>query len=139
MDPAEEIADALVETINGLALSLSVIATKPDDPLGELTLEHPNLQVLVFPFGEVTTRLDRGGGVLEQLTITLLVVRSLSAEFTRDRLERFTRELKAALRGKKMAGWTWSAEETASKFDLAQLHEQNQFVSIVRETYIGTS
>lgn len=137
-DPAERICDALVETINSLALSLTIEASKPSDPLGELTLEHPTLQAIVFPFGETTERQDRGGGVLERFAISVMVIRMLSAEFTRDRLEQFVRELKSLLRGKKMAGYTWSAEETATKFDLTQLHEQDQFLSLVRLTYIGT-
>lgn len=140
MDPVEDICDALVTYINGLSeLSLTAVASKPVDPLDELTLEHPELQVLVVPFGESATKIGRGGHVLEVYQATLMIVRMLTVEFSRERLSLFTRELTAVLRGERMAGHVWSGDETVSKFDLNQIHEKHQFVSVVRLSYTAAS
>lgn len=138
-DPVEDICDDLVKTINELKLPLTVTATKPADPLAELKLEHPELQVLVVPFGESSAKIGRGGQVLEVYQATLMIIRMITIEFSLQRLSRFARELVTELRGDRMAGYVWSGDETVSKFDLAQLHERHQFLSVVRLSYTAST
>jgi hypothetical protein len=138
-DPVEDICDALVEHINGLVLSLTAVASKPENPPEELKLEHPELQVLVVPIGETATKIGRGGHVLETYQVALWVVRKLSVEFNRARLSLFTREVTQALRGERMAGHVWSGDETLSKYAIRMIHETTEFFALVQLTYTAAS
>ena len=142
-DPTEDICDALVTFVNGLtvptSLSLAVAASKPANPKAELKREHADLQVLFVPYAEEEEKIGRGGQVLELFQISMMVIRKIDQAFTRIALSQLVRELRAEIRtGGKMAGYTYSHGETVTKFDLTQLDEQGQFLSIARFSYAGT-
>lgn len=138
-DPAEDICDALVEFVQALEspdVSLNAQVRKTDNPLGELEYENTDLTVLFHVFSEESTKTGRNT-FQEDFTIAMLVVRKVDSGFTRGVLAKFVREIKAAVRGVKMAGWTFSADETPVKFDAQQMKDLRQFVSIVHFTYTG--
>lgn len=139
-DPVEDIADALVEFTNEVPdLPLLITASKPEDPLPLLEHEHRDIQIFFIPFGETSEKIGRGGQVVEEYTVTMMVVRKLddSQKITRVVMSDLVRRIKQAIRGKRMAGYVWSGDETVSKFDLAQLKEMRQFLSVVRINYSG--
>jgi hypothetical protein len=138
-DPVEEICDDLTTTINGLELSLTVFATQPVDALEELKLEHPELQAIVWPFGQSDTKISRGGGVLEVYQASVYLVRMITVEFTRERLAAFTRELLAKLRGQRMAGHVWSGDEIFGLFNLSNIHTIKHFMAEIRISYTACS
>lgn len=146
MDPAEDIADALVDYVNALRsqdpnpLSLTCQASNPDDPKKELEFEHQTIQVFFVPFGEEEEKIGRGSTaterqpVLDTQVVDMLVVRKMTPEFTRRRLGGFVREIKDQIRGVRMAGYVYSTAETVLKFDLERLNV-GQFCSVVRINY----
>jgi len=138
-DPAEEITDALVEYVNGLEspdVSLTAQVRKTDNPLGELEFENTDLTVLFYAAEESATKAGRNT-FQEDFTIAMLVVRKMDVEFTRPVLARFVRELKRAVRGVKMAGYTLSMDDTPVKMDPTHRKELNQFVSVSHFVYTG--
>lgn len=139
-DPTEDIADALVAHTNQLPeLSLAFEASKPEDPLALLQLEHHGVQVYFVPFGETfEEKIDRAGRARMSYQVTMMVIRKLENQITREVMGLLVRQLTRQIRGERMAGYVWAADETVTKFDLTQLHEKNQFVGIVRLTYLGT-
>jgi hypothetical protein len=145
MDPDDAICDALVTYINSLRtqmpspLMLMCNARKPEDPSAELLQEHELIQVLFIPSGEEEVKIGRSGQATETFIVTMLVVRQLTVEFTRERLSKFVRALKDNIRGRRMAGYVYSFAETVSKFDPDRLHDNKQFVSAVKFHYMGTA
>jgi hypothetical protein len=137
-DPAELICEALVSFVVDLPLSLQAEVVKVEDPLGYLKYEQQTLQVLFHVLSETAEKIGRGGQCLETYTISMLVIRKLDAVYTRNRLAAFTRELKAAIRGERMASYVWTSDETTAKFDPQQQHELHQFCSLSQFTYSGT-
>lgn len=140
-DPAEDICEALTTYVGGLAspvLSLKAAVRKTDDPMGELKVEHQQLEVLFHVASEEAEKIDRGGTCFESFTISMLVIRKQDDEFTRPVMAQFTREIKRAVRGVIQAGYHWSRDETPVKFDAQQYHELTQYCSKSEFTYIGT-
>ena len=141
-DPADEITDALVEFVKELSQtsdpSVSLIAKvrKTDNPLGELEHETTDLTVLFHPFSAAAEKSGRGT-FQEDLTITMLVVRKMTSEFTMGKLLRYVREVKVAIRGRKMAGFTHSADDTPVYFDAEQRKTLGQFASVSHFMYTG--
>lgn len=144
-DPCEDICDALVSWANALQaetpnpLGVAFQASKPEDPNAALELETTGLQVMFFPYSEEEEKAGRGGVVLETFTVTMLVVRQLTAEFPRRRLAGIVRTIRDELRGVRMAGYVYSTSETTTKFDPDRVHDENQFLSTVRLSYKGMS
>ena len=144
-DPCEDICDSLVDWANALAeetpnpLGVAFAASKPADPNAQLELEFNDLQVMFVPYAEEEEKAGRGGVVLETFTVSMMVVRQLSSEFSRPRLAGVVRTLRDQLRGVRMAGYVYSRSETAVKFDPDQVHDNNQFLSVVRLSYKGMS
>lgn len=141
-EPAEAICDALVayvKTLNATstpAVSLQATIKKTENPKGELKYEHQQLAVLFFPLSEEAEKMGRGGQCLERFTIAMIVVRKLSEEFTRAKLARYTREIKAAVRSAgKMADATFSADATPVLADADQINELNQYSSVSEFAY----
>lgn len=142
-DPCEDICDAIVEHLNTAQEEepnpfdpIEFMARKPADPLAELTLEFDEIQVMLVPYADSETKIGRPK-FLEVHEVSLWVVRKLQNEWTRTRMSEVVRQVIERLRGRKMAGWTYGAAETTTKFDLTQLHEKKQFMSIVRLSYEG--
>mgnify|MGYP007071638828 CR=1 FL=1 len=138
-DPSEDICDALVTFARALtAPDVSLTAAevrKSDNPLKELDGDQPLLKVFFHASSEDAERIGRGAEVLEHFVITMLVVRKLNAEFTKQVLAIYTRELKAAIRGQRMAGYPQTAEATPVKVDSQQIFDRQQFCSITEFTY----
>ena len=126
-DPVEDIADALVDFASDLTLSMPFRPSKPED----------DVEVFFVPMSEAATKIGRGGQCLETYTVNMVVFRKLNSDYTRERMAALTRELCLKIRGKKMAGFVWSGQETAAKFDPRLLHEQRQFASLTRFSYAG--
>ena len=61
----------------------------------------------------------------------------LTSEITKAVLARYVRELKQAIRGEKMAGYTFSSDETPIKMDAEQRNATGQFVSVSHFVYTG--
>jgi hypothetical protein len=140
-DPVEQISDALVTHLNGLetgSLGFVFQAEKTDDPDELLYAEQPDLKVLVVPFGETAERIGRGGQAIETYQVNVIVVKKLDI-VTRDALSLFARQLKAAIRPNRMAGYGWAGDETVTKYDPKILRELNQFASLTRFSYQGTA
>lgn len=136
-DPGEQIADAVVSYLRAVTtFSLQAEIRKAESPLEELQYEHQQLAVLVYPSSEEAEKAGRGGQCLEGFTVSLLVVRKLTSELTKQRLSEFTREVKTALRGQSQAGYTWSREATTTRADPVQLKELSQFCGVVEITYL---
>ena len=138
-DPAEDICEAAVEyalSLTAPTVSLTAKIRQTDNPLGEIEFENTDLTVLFHVASEEATKQGKAAW-LEDFTISMLVVRKLAPEFPMARLMRYVRELKAAFRGHKLAGYTFSRDETPVKFDAIQRKELGQFVSISKFTYTG--
>lgn len=146
-DPVEDIADALVEFLNGDKSEwleqpdIAFVAVKDSDPTQRLTVENlSSVQVFVVPFGETAQKIGRGGQALETYQVFLLVVRGVNGQFTRSRLAEFARQLKLAVRrGGKMAGYHWRGDETTAKYQLEALQQVDHFASSVRFDFSGTA
>ena len=140
-DPVEDIADALVDFASDLTLSMPFRPSKPEDIEGEMKRERLDekcdVEVFFVPMSEAATKIGRGGQCLETYTVNMVVFRKLNSDYTRERMAALTRELCLKIRGKKMAGFVWSGQETAAKFDPRLLHEQRQFASLTRFSYAG--
>lgn len=141
-DPGEEIAEAIVEKLNGIPLSLTFTAEQPEDITQSYELERPELTVLVAPFDEESEHIDRGGSAMETFQTNVVVIRQLSSEFTRSRLSKFTRELKLALRGFHLllddgCRLHWVGDSTPTKYDPEKIRELNQFHAIIRTAHRG--
>lgn len=137
-DPGEEICDALVEFISGLTPSngcLTADVHKTDNPLAEIEHEVAGLTVLLHAAAERADKIGRGGQCFEQYVISMLVVRKLDDEFTGAVLNNYVREIKAAVRGQRMAGRVWSVDETVVRFDPQIRKDLSQFCSVVQFTY----
>lgn len=142
-DKAEEICEEIVETLNAAQLEdpnpfepIIFVASKPADPLAELQLEHPTIQVFLIPYAETKEKIGRPR-YRETIQISLWVIRKIDLEWTRERMSSVVSTISDYLRGTKMACYTPGAPETATKFDLTQLHKKKQFLSIVRLNYTG--
>lgn len=146
-DPGEEICDALVEFLRGLQtigenplapeVSLKANIRKTDNPLGELEHEVVELTALLYPSAEAAEKRGRGGECMEEFTISMLVVRKMDDQFTRSRLSQFCRELKKRVRGVRMAGYIWAAEETTQKYDIAMAQNPGTFASVTDFHYLS--
>lgn len=140
-DPTEDICDAIVDWLSAVQEDtnpfdpISFEAVKPEDPLGELDSVPSSLKVIVVPNAEAEEKIGRPK-FLEIHQVSLWITRTTSSEWTRERLSGFVRTLKEQLRGVKMATYTYSMIETASKFDPDRLHK-GQFFSVVVVTYRG--
>lgn len=130
VDAAAETAGTFIATFN---------ATTPEDPSAELERETQDLRVMFIPYSDEETKIGRCGEAYERFTTSMLVVRKRSDEFTRRVMGKLVRQIRGVLRGQAMAGYRYVGAETASKFDLDQLHDRRQYVSIVRFTYQGTT
>ena len=146
IDPADLIADKLVETLNAGSFSLAFRATAPDDPGRELNIDGtqempPGLQVFVVPVTETEERAD-GSAVNERITVNVFVSRLLDSKHTRRSLGGFVRELREALRIVELAIvdfgiWEWDSGETVTKYDSEQLTTNKRFLSVFSETYFN--
>lgn len=135
-DPGEDIADALVAYVGALG-TFSLAADdirKTDNPLEDLKYEQDGLRVLFHASAEEAERIGRGGQVLERFIVSMLVVRKISDDVTKTMLATFTRELKAAIRGVRMATYPQTGEATPTKCDGQQML-QGQFCSVSEFTY----
>lgn len=145
-DPGEDICDALVQFIKELTtpnedpadpdVSLKAVIRKTDNPLGEIQHEIDDLLVLLYPSAEAAEKRGRGGECQEEFTISMLVIRQMDSQFTRSRLSQYCREIKAAVRGVRMAGYIWSAEETTQKFDIEMAQDTTTFASVTDFHYM---
>lgn len=141
-DQTEDIADALVTFVQGLAdesppISMIADVRKTDNPLGELSGEIGNLTVLFHGMEEEEELLTRGGTSRQLYTVAMLVARKLTTEMTREKLAGYVTELKNAIRGISMAGYAYNEQRQAVKYDPVQRLELGQFLSVVHFTYAG--
>lgn len=141
-DPGEAIAADLMEYLNETPLSLGFDAEKPEDMTAAYKLERPSLTLLLAPFDEEAEHIDRGGTAREVFRTNIVVTRNLSAEFSRDRLSRFAREVKLAIRGKHLnlkdhGSFKWVGDETPVKYDPEHIRQQRRFTSIIRILHLG--
>lgn len=140
-DPCELICEAQAAAVQAAAegtFFAEFTATTPEDPNAELERETPGIRVMFYPYGDEETKIGRGGEAYEQFTTSMVIVRKRSDEFTRKAMGKLARQIRGQLRGQAMAGYRYVRSETASKFDLDQLHDRRQYVSIVRFVYEGT-
>lgn len=143
-DPVEDIADAMVTFLNGAAgwadpPSLTFAAEKSDSAIGKVYKEKQvAIKVLVVPWGEAAEKIGRGGQGLESYQVEIVIVRQLDADFTRQSMSRFARELKLAVRhAVRIGGYPWIGDETVMKFDTIALAEMGNFATATRFSFAG--
>lgn len=150
IDPCEDIADAMVEFLNGskaqwnpqFVSSIKFQAVKSSDPTPDLQVEEKlrTLQHFVIPFGERATKIDRGGKCLEVYSVFLLIVGQLHDDMTRTELARHTRKLNLAIRHQsRMAGYPFNGYDTTAKYELEVLRQINHFANSTRFDFTGIS
>ena len=139
-DETEAICDAIVAELAAAQEEapnyfdpIRFTARKPKDPLQELEAELTGIHVLLVPYAESEEKIGRPQ-FIELHTVSIWVVRKLDATWTRERMSGVVKTIKTRLRGRKMAGFTYSNCETATKFDLQRLHK-GQFMGILRASY----
>lgn len=141
-DPTEDIADAIVIYINHpdrqAAFSFRFVASNPPEPSREMETELEGLRVLAFPYGDEAERIGRGGQAAENYLVTVMVMRKITDTITRARLLGLVREIRLAIRHAQMAGYSWTADETITKYDPEQLRSSGTFTSVFRTTFAGT-
>lgn len=144
-DPVEDIADAMVDFLNGSKTgwpqepTISFSAVKTADPTPFLQVEKlSTTQVFVIPFGESYQRTDRGGGGMETYSVFLLIVREVNKTFTMEKLGLFARQLKLAIRkNRRIGGYVFSRDETTFKYQMEALQQYNHFANSTRFDFIG--
>lgn len=141
-DPTEDICDAIVTFLNAAQEEepnpfgvMEFTASKPADPLGELDSVQHETQVYLVPIAESEEKIGRYKA-MEVHQASLWIARSMVESPTRASLSGLVRDIKKVLRGRKMATYTFSLIETASKFDPERLHK-GQFFSVLVATYRG--
>lgn len=142
-DPCEDICDAIVAYLNAAIdvdpnpfEPVTLVASKPADPLAQLTLEFPTIQVFLVPYSDSENKIGRPK-FLEEHQVSVWVIRKIQDAWTRERMSGVVRQVVEYLRGVKMANYTYSEAITSVKFDLTQLHEKQQFLSITQFRYAG--
>lgn len=147
-DPGEDICNALIQFVSELPtpsegpdqdepqVSLAAKIRKTDNPLGEIEHEVEDLLVLMYPSAEAAEKRGRGGECIEEFTVSMLVIRKMDSRFTRSRLSQYVREIKAAVRGVRMAGYIWSSEDTTQKYDIGMAADTNTFASVTDFIYM---
>ncbi len=141
-DPVEDIADALVTFLENAAnwseppsLEFEVIK----DATPELHLEKiKSTTVFVIPFGEAAEKIGRGGQALETYQVFTMVYRPMDSTIGRTELANFSRQLKLAIRKQgRMAGFSWSGDETSVKFNPQVGKDSKAFVDGTQFNYAG--
>lgn len=138
-DPVEDIADALVTFLEGAPnwtppASMNFVVEKNATPEEKLYKEkQKTLIAFVVPFGETAQKIGRGGEALEVYQVYVVISRELNADFTRQNLSLFAREVKLAIRkNRRMAGCVWSGDQTDQKYNATLLMDHNTFVCSMR-------
>jgi len=149
-DPGEDICDALVEYLNTLQTTaqdndeekpfgFTFEAKKTQDIQEEFEREHADLKVFFAPFGETEHKAGRGGEALITWDVSMLVVRRLDVNGTREQLNGLVYSIRRNIRRSrlKMAGRTYVGAETVIKSTPAETSQRMQFVSVTRLSYEG--
>lgn len=144
-DPAELIAADVLAYLKAPARNfdtdiLDDAATQilvPEDPAAELKHETQALRVLIIPVGGSASQTGRKGLVQADHLVNLIILAPLGATYTRAKLNGFAYAVRSSLRGEKMAGRSWSAEELLTKFDPDRLRQAAQYVSAFQVAYTG--
>jgi hypothetical protein len=136
MTGADEIADLLVEVLNGLATSIAFEAINPAEiPVTDRENSPPQVQVYAYEENEEPA--DRGDMLRAERAVNVIVSAPMVEGRTKADCLAWLSEIKEGFRELTLTAadgstWRWSGNQTITLYDFDAIKEKRQFVSLLR-------
>lgn len=138
MTNADEIADLLVETLNGDFYSIPFVAENPEIP--HVARENAPPSVQIYGYEETETPSDRGDMLTAVRAVNLIVSAPLGDQYNKKDCLAWLNEIKDVfieleLTADNATRWRWLGNETITLYDFDAMLEKRQFYSLLRATF----